>query len=420
MVMPARTSSVLAAMLVVVLGGCATTSASSASEGPARPAGPSATVAVAAAAGTSAEPSAPAPRRASPQGRHVYEGTVAGKPILLRLRCESATCSGYYFYERIGESLRLVRTGPNAFDELVGIGKRARVTGHLAFDEAPGGERWVGTFTASPRSVGEAPKGEPIVLSRVGRTGAPRWMMRSFSDESAKPANSDCKVQVRSFELVGLADEELEERLNGVFTPERLALEHAEPIDSPPTETCGKGGAQCDESPKGYRILCRDFNGRSGLYLDVEARPTLLDERLLSVRNELGFDGGGAHPSDGVMGVTIDLRDGHALDARDFLKDPRREPSWESFVPPAFFRRHGGFSRSDVRFALGTSEGDRRPPVWEKLVWTEFYLTRSGFELVPGVPEVMRVLRHEVQHVPFARVASALLPSGPAAHLYVR
>lgn len=89
-------------------------------------------------------------------------------------------------------------------------------------------------------------------------------------------------------------------------------------------------------------------------------------------------------------------------------------------VPPAFFRRHGGFSRSDVRFALGTSEGDRRPPVWEKLEWTEFYLSRSGFELVPGVPEVMRVLRHEVQHVPFARVASALLPSGPAAHLYAR
>ncbi|MBN9164474.1 MAG: hypothetical protein J0I07_26160 [Myxococcales bacterium] len=414
--MPARTD-VPAAMLVLVLGGCGTTSAS---ESPARPAGPSATVAVAAAGAASAEPSAPAPRRASSQGRHVYEGTVAGKPILLRLRCEGATCSGYYFYERIGESLRLVQTGPNAFDELVDIGKSARVTGHLAFDDAPGGERWVGTFTAPPRNAAEAPKGEPIVLSRVARTGTPRWMMRSFSDKSAKPANADCKVHIRSFELVGLGDEVQEERINGVFTPERLAVEHAEPIDTPLTETCGKGGAQCDESPKGYRILCRDFNGRSGLYLDVEARPTLLDERLLSVRSEFGFDGGGAHPSDGVTGVTVDLRDGHALDARDFLKDPSREPSWESFVPPAFFRRHGGFSRSDVRFALGTSEGDRRPPVWEKLEWTEFYLTRSGFELVPGVPEVMRILRHEVQHVPFARVASALLPSGPAAHLYAR
>ncbi len=397
------------------LGGCARNTPKEAPN-----AGASAQVVAVGSIPASTEPPAPSPRRASSRGRHVYEGTIAGKPVLLRLQCDDATCAGYYFYEQIGESLRLVETSPRAFDELVGVGKSARVTGHLAFEEAPGGERWVGTFTAPAKDPAAAKAGQPIVLSRVARTGAPRWVKRAFSDKSAKPANASCRVRVRSFELVGLANEELEERLNEAFAPERLALEHAEPIDTPPTETCGTAGSQCDVSPKGYRILCRDFQGRAGLYLEKELRPTLLDERLLSVRSEYDFDGGGAHPSGGVSGITIDLRNGHALDARDFLKDPSHEPSWVSFVPPAFFRRYGGVSPSDVRFALGTSEADRRAPVWENTEWTEFYLTPSSFELVPGVAEALRVLRHDVQHVPFASVKSALLPSGPAAHLYAR
>ena len=81
-------------------------------------------------------------------GPHVYEGTVAGKPVLVRLHCDSKACSGAYFYQAIGEALELVQQG-DGFDERVGIGTFARVTGHLSFASPPGGSTWTGTWTAA-------------------------------------------------------------------------------------------------------------------------------------------------------------------------------------------------------------------------------------------------------------------------------
>jgi hypothetical protein len=347
-------------------------------------------------------------------GRHVYRGTIAGKPVVVRLRCTRATCDGYYFYETIGESLRLVANGRDSFDEHVGVGKAARKTGHLAFEGPPGAASWRGSWSAPPPAAGRPPASPlPVALARVGALEKPLALTRSFSD---RVAEASCHVRVRSFELLGLADPSLEDRLNALLSPESLAQEHAEPSDAPATDTCGDGGAQCDVSPKGYRLLCRDHFGRPGLHLEQDVRPALLDDKILSLRSEYWFDGGGAHPSDGVSGVTIDFRTGRSLDARDFLRDPDREPNWNAHISPAFYREHG-VSAADVPLALGTRAQRASKPL-ETLEWADFYLTPSGFELVPMVAEVARVLRHKVQHVPFTKVRASLLPQGPAAHLY--
>jgi hypothetical protein len=360
-----------------------------------------------------APPASPVAAR-PPKGRWVYEGTLAGKNVLVRLSCEATTCGGYYFYEGIGESLALVETLPNEFDEQLGVGKNVRVTGHLAFTTPAGGERWAGTWSVDAKSP------QSIVLAQVHPSTPPRSLKRTFSDKTPT-AKDECKVRVTSFELVGLANAALEERLNARIRPETLALEseHVALPEVAVDEMCGKN--QCDVSLKGYRMLCRDFNGRAGLFFDEDVRPTVLDDTLLSARSEYGFDGGGVHPSDGVGGITIDLHDGHILDARDLLKTPASEPAWEKLVPPAFFQKLGSpFTPRDVTFALGTNEGAQRRSVSDELVWADFFLTPSGFELVPRVPEVLRMLRHDVQHVPFQKVRAALLPNGPASHLYAR
>lgn len=338
------------------------------------------------------------------QGRHVYEGTIAGKPVLLRIRCAQQHCSGSYVYESIGELLRLDGDGRD-FDETIGAGKRTRVTGRLAFDGPPGAPLWSGRWTA------EAGPAQPIDLKRVVTGQVPRVIKRTFADRIGK---DECHVRIRSIELSGLADEALEDRINALLAPEQRALEHAIPSDQPAGDMCGPGGTQCGVSARGYRILCRDHSGRTGLELEDEVRVTLLDDKLLSVRSEYYFDGGGAHPSDGVRGLTVDLRTGHALDGRDLLTKPEREPAWSSFLPAT------SGDDEDARIAPLALGRVARDEIAEPSAWGDFYLTPSGIELVPNVPEAARIYRHRIQHVPFRKVRSALRAEGPAAHLYTR
>ncbi len=139
----------------------------------------------------------------------------------------------------------------------------------------------------SPASAA-ATSARPIHLQRVLSRSVPRAFTRKLHVQS--PRDRDCEVDVRSFEISGLADLALEERIN-----ESLA--------------------------------CRTAEGeRGGLYFHATIRPALLDGGLLSARNEYDFDGGGAHPSDGVSGLTVDLRDGHLIDARDLFRKPTHEP----------------------------------------------------------------------------------------------
>lgn len=335
-------------------------------------------------------------------GPHVYEGSVAGKPVLVRLHCDSKACSGTYFYQAIGEALELVQQG-DGFDERVGIGTFARVTGHLSFASPPGGSTWTGTWTAA--SAASA----PIALTRIA-AGRPRSFRRTFSDRIGR----SCRVLVRSVELVGLADPALEERLDALLSPEHQALEHAAPYTAPAGDSCGDSGKQCDVSAKGYRLLCRDHSGREGLYLEKTVQITLLDERLVSLRSEYDFDGGGMHPSDGVVGVTIDLRTGVRLDARDLLRDAGEEPPYHQLtvrkkVADPELDAHG------MPLAIGQREDDRESRV--DLGWMDFYLTPTTLELVPIVAEAARIFRHDVQSVPLTRLRRFWNSEGPAGYL---
>jgi hypothetical protein len=350
-----------------------------------------------------------------PVGRYVYEGTIAGKPVLLRLRC-GVTCSGSYIYENVGEPLRLAPAGPNELDESVGTGDRVRRTGHLAFTTPPGGSSWQGVWTPpASASAASTPSAQAIRLQRVLARAVPRAIPRKLHVQS--PRDRDCHVDVRSFEITGLADLALEDRLNDFFDPEhqaRGALVTASTPRAEIEETCGTKGELCDESTLGYRLLCRSVMGeRGGLFFDADIRVALLDAQLLSARDEYGFDGGGAHPSDGVGGVTFDLRDGHLLDARDLLRHPEHEPAWSSRVthpPPA------SDGIEEMPLAIGTRD-DAHVDL-DDGAWSDFYLTPHAVALVPIVPEAARVYRHQVQLVHYARVRRALRPDGPAAHLY--
>lgn len=339
---------------------------------------------------------------APPVGRYVYEGTIAGQPVLLRLRC-GVSCRGSYIYENVGESIQLSPAGGSTFDESVGIGDRVRRTGHLAFTTPPGESAWQGEWTA-PGSA----SARPIRLQRVLSRAVPRAIPRRLHVHS--PRERECHVEVRSFEITGLADLALEDRLNDFFAPENQARDSLVTASTTPEEleeVCGATGARCDESALGYRLLCRTTDAeRDGLHLDVDIRVALLDAHLLSARDEYGFDIGGPHPGDGVSGVTFDLRDGHLLDARDLLRRPQHEPAWASLVahpPPP------GDAIEGIPLAIGVHDGRD---------WTDFYLTPRGIALVPIVGEFARILRHQVQVVPFARVRRALRADGPAAHLY--
>ena len=240
----------------------------------------------------------------------------------------------------------------------------------------------------------------------------PRAIRRQLRVQSTR--DRDCHVEVRCFEITGLADLVLEDRLNDFFAPEHQARGSVVTAGMSPAEledTCGAKGERCDESALGDRLLCRTATGeRGGLFFDADIRVSLLDARLLSARDEYGFDGGGAHPSDGVEGITFDLQDGHVLDAADLLRHPAHEPPWASLVahpPPA------EDTIGDVPLAIATRDGDGDH-------WSDFYLTPRSIALVPIVSEAARIYRHQVQLVPFARVHRALRGAGPAAHLYIR
>lgn len=345
-------------------------------------------------------PSSPSSR--PPAGRYVYEGTIAGKPVLLRLHCDDLGCTGYYFYEKVGQTLELVLQG-DGFDERVGVGDKANVTGHLVFS-APPGPTWNGTWTAP------AGASAPITLARV-ELGHPRAVRRSFSDR----VGNECHVTVDSVELVGLADAALEDRLDTLLAPEHLALPHATPSTAPEDDTCGEDGKQCSLSARGYRILCRDQNGRNGLYLDQTVQVTLLDHRILSMRQDADFDGGGMHPSLGVGGLTVDLRTGLQLDARDLLKKPDDEPPWSDLsvhkkVDDEELDAH------DAPLAIGHRYEEPESP--NELRWMDFFLTPTSLELVPIVSEAARILRQQVQTVPLAKARRYLRANGPAAYLY--
>jgi len=341
---------------------------------------------------------------------------LADQPIVLRLRCDAVgRCAGSYYYERIGKTLDLVQVGQvgeGRFDESVGVRARAQVTGHLVLDGPPGANPWRGTWTAATPGPSSAAV-QPIVLTTVSRGGPPRWHKRACVEHSAK--NPDCHVKVTSFELLGLPDAEMEERLNAAFAPQAQALEML-PDAGSEAEACAPKGTACDDSPHGYRLLCRRFGTTGEAFgpfdLEDETRPTLLDDTLLSVRKEYWFDLGGMHPSDGVAGVTVDLSTGRALGAGDFLTTPARPPNWAALVPPAQRELPDAF---EVPFTLAATPAPK--PVWEKVPWDESYLTDSSFAFVPQVPEVARAIRHQVREVPFARVRGALRRDGPLAHL---
>ncbi len=360
--------------------------------------------------------SAAAPVR--PAGRYVYEGTVAGKQVLVRLRC-GAVCSGSYVYEDIGESIRLAaapapsKAGGADFDESVGNGRQTRTTGHLAFSSPPGAPRWEGVW----RGPDGAP--QPFRLERVVSRDVPRAIPRRLRVQSLR--DRACHVDIRSFEITGLADLALEDRINEALAPEhqtRNALLDSAVTRAEVEKTCGARGERCDPSALGYRILCRsDVEPHGGLFVDVDIRPTLLDARLLSARDEYDFDGGGMHSGEGVGGITVDLRDGHVLDARDLLRDPEHEPTWWSLLPRPFA---DGEDLGEAHFAIGTRDGhgDALADVPDDSPFGDFYLTPRSVALVPIVCEAARIFRHHVQHVPFARIRRSLRRDGPASYLY--
>ncbi len=278
---------------------------------------------------------------------------------------------------------------------------------------------------APPPTVPTAPATPPSVpaVQAPAAVSGPRWVVRTFDVKS--PRDPDCRVTVRSFAVSGLADAALEARINAAVAPEAIALQTghvAQPGSKSTDATCNETPSTCDATEAGLLVMCRTFDGsRGGLYHNAELRPTLLDDKLLSIRHEYDFDGGGAHPSDGVTGVTIDLRTGRLLDARDLLAQPTQEPDWISLLPDGYVKKivetSGEANAMDiVSFGIGTLEGGRE--LAAPLPFREFYVTREGLALIPIVPEVARVFRHDVPTIPWARVRGALRADGPAAHLY--
>lgn len=274
---------------------------------------------------------------------------------------------------------------------------------------------------AVPAAAARPPDVPAVQTPRA--VSGPRWVAKTFEVKS--PRDPDCRVTVRSFSVSGLADAALEARINAAIAPEAIARQTGHVADPGAKATdapCNETPSTCDATTGGLLLMCRTFDGsRGGLYHHAELRPTLLDDKLLSIRHEYDFDGGGAHPSDGVGGVTIDLRTGRLLDARDLLANATEEPDWVSQLPAGYVKKlvetSGEANAMDiVSFGIGTLEGptELAPP----LPFREFYLTREGLALVPIVPEVARIFRHDVPTIPWARVRTALREDGPAAHLY--
>ena len=342
-----------------------------------------------------------------PPGRYVYEGTIAGKRVVVRLRCGDE-CEGRYFYVGIGESLALRPALNGRLDEVANTGDRARITGRWRFSTPLAAPSVQGTWYAP-----DGDRTHPIELQRIEPGSGPRAFDRVFRDSGTK---GECHVEGRSVELVGLADPALEDRLDEMLRPEALVGAHLVAPGAPADEMCEPDGSRCDASAKGYRILCRAFDGREGMYLEDRVTASFLDAQLLSLKRESGFDGGGAHPSDGVRGLTVDLRTGRVLDARDLFLQPEHEPEWNEVVPG--FRDFPEVPTDEVVLGVGIRGGGAVSVT--DADWSGWYLSRTGLELVPSVGEAMRVLRHDVQHAPFTRIRPSLRRDGPASHLYTR
>jgi hypothetical protein len=275
------------------------------------------------ASATTAKATAPAsPSRKTVRNEFAYEGTIGTTAVVARFRCDqSAPCSGYYFYSRIGESLVLSpeEHSPNVFVETIG----KRHTGRLSLTAGPSAPVLRGTWSSA-----DGKRSEPIQLGVIKPSAVPKVFVRKLRESPSD--DPDCYEDFVSFEVAGLSDAAIEQGINDyVDSPGYLVL--IDPLqDSPEEDPCYEFESHCKTSRNGRRIRCSLHSDRpysSSTSIGV----TYLDAKILSARLRIVGDGGGAHGFLVVYGINVDLATGE-LTSPDAWLPEGRTVDWSKLV----------------------------------------------------------------------------------------
>jgi hypothetical protein len=310
----------------------------------------------------------------------VYRGSVGNSHIQMRLTLEGNNVSGTYFYDTVGENLKL--TG--RIDDL----------GRMELSE----------FAAK----GKQPTGKFICK-------------RSLDD----PIDSECawsKPDGTRESMLSLTEQHFAFTGGLQLTPKTISNRRTGVIVSYPQVTSSSPLSAAAQAFN-HRILSmvqkaigefQPIDGRGAF--DTNYNVLLGTNDLVSVEMTEYYDGGGAHPNTGFWALTYDLAGNKELKFEDLFK-PKSDynAAIAKYVTDDINRRAVEIEKDDAR------RENRQPNKQdEPLVSTEqlseiadFGLTPKGVVVYFDFPHVMAYF--DKNFVPYSIVKEYLKPNGPAA-----
>jgi hypothetical protein len=144
-------------------------------------------------------------------------------------------------------------------------------------------------------------------------------------------------------------------------------------------------------------------------YFSGAVEPDLITPEFVSAQVSIGWDCGGAHPSEANYHWTFDRRTGVAIDlSRWFLPSALggQEENGERWVEPK-----PALQRLILRnFPFDPQADECREPITGQAAWT-LSLQRKGIGFYPSLPHVIQACA-ETAVVPFAELTTMLSPAG--------
>ena len=309
----------------------------------------------------------------------VYRGSIGNSHIQMRLNIQGNNVTGTYFYDSVGEDLKL--------------------TGHLG-DQ---GQLELAEFGAKGKQTGKF------------------ICKRKLADE----IDSECswsKADGTREALVTL-DEQYLAFTNGLLITPKTIVNRKTGVGVSYPQITGSGPLSAGAQSFNRRILAlvqeaikgfEPIDGRGSF--ETNYNVLLGTNDLISIEMTEYYDGGGAHPNNRFWSLTYDLSGNKELKLEDLFKpDSDYKTAIANYVVADIDRRAAALEQESAR-----SEGRKPKERDEPLVSTEQLSELSGWAMTPkglvvyvDFPHVMAFF--DRNFIPYSIVNEHFKPNGPAA-----
>lgn len=314
-------------------------------------------------------------------GTKIYRGSVGGSHIQMRLNISGNNVTGTYFYDSIGEDLKLTGHLDNQGRlELSEVGPKGKQTGKFSCKQKLAEEIDSECSWSKPDGTREA--FVTLAEQHFAFTNGLQITPKTISNRRTGVGVS--YPQITSSGPLSPGAQNFNRRILALT---QAAIKEFQPID-------GKGSFDTN-----YNVL-------------------LGTDELISIEMTEYSDGGGAHPNNGFWSLTYDLSGNKELKLDDLFKpDSDYKAAIAKFVVADIDRRAAALEEESAR-----SEGRKPKPREEPLVSEEQLSELSGWAMTPkglvvyvDFPHVMAYF--DRTFIPYSIVNEHFKPNGPAARV---